>query len=44
MASYFLAPNITKYLFLSQTLINPSTLLKIIDNSFALIKVLYQMK
>ena len=39
MTSYFSAPNNTKYLIPSQTLINPSTL----SNHFTPIKVLYEI-
>ena len=35
MASYFTVPNDTYYLFPSQTLTNPSTLMNLIHNGFA---------
>ena len=43
MESYFSAPNNTKYLVSSETLINPSILLNVICKGFKPIKILYQM-
>ena len=43
MASYISGPNNIKYLVPSKTLINLSTLLKLICNGFAPIEDLYEM-
>ena len=39
----FSGPNNAKYLVPSETLIDPSTLLNLIDNGFAVIQLLYEM-